>query len=253
MADVYHPPFLGFLNFILKYLNTFNFFHKTLYNMKQLVRNLIAVFTLLLIFSLSGYAQIREILEAIKPKKEFAGTPILKKRSQIIQIGVGAPNNITSLINVGGILNSFTTSKSSSSIGPLMLDYEYLIKDNLGLGLDISYANASQTYNLPFGVGQQFVKLSGTSLLFSTTYHIYTTNKLDSYTKGSVGFTIWKGSYKNADGKDAGKLPLPTPVAYKALVGLRYFITQTVGAFGEASFSNLKFTAGVGVAVKIAN
>jgi hypothetical protein len=215
----------------------------------------ILVFVLIITISKNGFTQIREILDAVKPKKEFAGIPILKKKSQVLQAGIAAPNNVASLINVGGILNSFSTAKNSasSSVGPLVLAYEYLVKGNVGLGLDFSYANASKTYELPFGIGQQFVKLSGTSILFSTSYHIYTTDKLDTYTKGSIGLTVWKGSYKNADGKDIGTLPLPTPTAYKALVGTRFFFTPTISAFGEASFSNLKFSVVTGVAIKILN
>jgi hypothetical protein len=211
--------------------------------------------------------QVREVLEAIKPAKAFEGTPILKKKSQVLQVGIGAPNNIASFINaplatintIGGILGGLgiitaapSSTSTSNKIGPFYLDYEYLIKENLGLGIGFSYAGATQVGTIPLVVPTTTTaKISATSVLFSTVYHFYITDKLDPYSKVSIGATLWKGSYKNANGSDAGTLPLPTPIAYRALVGLRYFISPNIAPYGEASYSNLKFAANIGVAFKL--
>jgi outer membrane protein W len=205
-----------------------------------------------LLFSLThtSYAQIREVLEAIKPKKEFTGTPILVKNSQLLQVGIGAPNNIATLLNFGGA-GSFVNSTTSGKVGPFFIAYEYMIKENLGIGATISYARAKKTYSNPFGSGTVTGDLAGTSLLLSTTYHFYITDKLDPYTKVSIGATLWKGSYTTNTGSDAGKADVPTPIGYSALIGLRYFATEKIAPFGELSFSNLKFTAGIGVAFKL--
>ena len=50
-------------------------------------------------------------------------------------------------------------------------------------------------------------KLKGASLLLSTTYHFYITDKLDPYTKASIGLTLWKGDYKKQDGTDRDNEP----------------------------------------------
>ena len=211
--------------------------------------------------------QVRQVLEAIKPAKAFEGTPILKKKSQVLQVGIGAPNNIASFINaptatinaIGNILGGLglgtgtqASSTTTNKVGPFYLDYEYLIKENLGLGIGFSYASATQVGTIPLLVPTTTTaKINATSILLSTVYHFYITDKLDPYSKVSIGATFWKGSYKNADGSDAGKLPLPTPVAYRALVGIRYFISPNIAPYGEASYSNLKFSANVGVAFKL--
>ncbi len=218
--------------------------------------SLLSIIFLFVIFH-SAKAQIREILDAIKPAQAFSGVPILKKKSQVMQASIGFPNNTASLLNLGG-LGSYAKS-SSSGFGPIGIAYEYLIKENLGLGLDVSYSKATETYDgnisiagFPISTGKTITaKLQAVSFLFSTNYHIYTTDKYDTYVKGAIGATLWNGSYKNADGTDAGQLTLPTPVGYKALVGMRYFVNNNVAPFGELSFSNLKFGAFIGIAYKI--
>jgi hypothetical protein len=227
--------------------------------------------SLLVLFFLSSInianCQVREVLEAIKPAKAFEGTPILKKKSQVLQVGIGAPNNIASFINapantintIGGILGGLglgTSTQSSSTttnkVGPFYLDYEYLVKENIGLGIGFSYASATQVGTIPLIVPTKTTAtINATSVLLSTVYHFYITDKLDPYSKVSIGATLWKGSYKNENGSDAGTLPLPTPIAYRALVGLRYFVSPNFAPYGEASYSNLKFSANIGVAFKL--
>ncbi len=213
------------------------------------------ILTILLFSSaaLISKAQVRQIIEAVTPQKPFDGTPILKKKSQVLQVGIGAPNNVANLLSLGSIGAAFSSS-NGNKVGPFFVDYEYLIKENLGLGVGVSYAKAEKQYtdNAFFG-GKDTInaKLSGLSFLLSTTYHFYITDKLDPYIKGSLGATIWKGSYTNQNGTEAQNGSLPTPIGYKALVGLRYFVNNNVAPFGEVSYSNLKFTAAAGIAFKL--
>jgi opacity protein-like surface antigen len=234
---------------------------KNRFPMRKISKSIVAILVVLLIHN-STVAQVREVIEAIKPAKAYEGIPILKKKSQILQVGIGAPNNVASLINapsttVGGILGTLglsgqTTSATSSKVGPFNLDYEYMIKENLGIGIGFSYASATETFSIPLVVPTKTIaNVKATSFLVSTIYHFYITNKLDPYSKVSIGATLWKGSYTNENGSDAGKLPLPTPIAYRALVGLRYFVSPNIAPYGEASYSNLKFSAAIGLAVKI--
>lgn len=229
----------------------------------------ISLLSLLFLSSIKiANCQIREVIEAIKPTKAFVGTPILNKKSQVLHIGIGAPNNIASFIDapvatintIGGILGSLglgggtaaSSSATKNKVGPINIEYEYLTKENLGIGIGFSYSGATEVATIPLITPTTTTaKISATSILFSTIYHFYITDKLDPYAKGSIGATIWKGSYKNADGSDAGKLPLPTPIAYRAIIGLRYFVSSKVAPYGEASYSNLKFSAAIGVAFKI--
>jgi Outer membrane protein beta-barrel domain len=235
--------------------------------LRAFYKNAISIASLMAL-TLSANAQVREVIEALKPAKAFEGTPILKKKSQILQIGIGAPNNVSSLLSVsstivngvnsvGGILEGIfglggsatNVTTTSSKLGPFTIDYELMVKENLGLGVGFSYAEASQTTTS--GTKSTTVKLAGTSVLFSTIYHFYITDKLDPYAKGSVGATLWKGNYTLGDGSNAGNQNLPTPIAYRAIFGLRYFVSPTIAPFGEVSYTNIKFSANIGLAMKI--
>lgn len=201
--------------------------------------------------AIQAQAQVREVLEAIKPKVAFDGTPILKKKSQIVQVGIGAPNNVATLLNVSSLLGGITTKGASSKMGPFFIDYEYFIKENLSLGVGFAYAEASQEYNIPFSIKKATASLKGGSILFSSSYHFYITDKLDPYAKGSIGATLWKGNYTYDNGTEAGDQVLPTPIAYRALIGLRYFVSPIIAPFGELSYGNLKFSAAIGVGIKL--
>ncbi len=129
-----------------------------------------------------------------------------------------------------------------------------MVNDNLGMGIGLSYVEASQTININVTAPSTSIntKVKNTSIIVSTTYHLYTTDKLDPYTKVSIGLNIWKVSSKNQNGNDVNTVPtLPTPLAYNAVIGLRYFATSKVGVFGEASYSNLRFSANTGLTFKL--
>jgi hypothetical protein len=220
-------------------------------------------------FNQIANCQVREIIDAIKPAKAYEGTPILLRKSHVLQIGIGAPNNVGSFLNtassvsntittIGGILGlgGATTSVEKAVIksGPFLLDYEYFIKDNIGIGVGVSYANASKEFTIPGDTRTLTTKLAATSFLISSVYHFYTTNKLDPYAKGSLGLTLWKDKSTFSDGADASSkfpVPIPTPVAYRGIIGLRYFVTPTIAPYGELSYSNLRFFGGIGLAVKL--
>jgi hypothetical protein len=208
------------------------------------------LFSILLISTLlNSSAQVREVIDALKPQKPFAGEPVIKKKSQLVTITAGVPNNIGQFFNFGGFGSFFSTAKSGT--GPFFIRYEYLVKDNIGIGASLSYAHAEETYKNPFGSGTVTGTITGFSILLSTYYHFYTTNKFDTYTKGSVGLNIWSGSYKDQNEGEVQKFTAPTPVAYHAVLGIRYFVTPQVSLTGDLGYSNLKFSAGIGVGFKL--
>ena len=207
-------------------------------------------FSILLISTfLNSSAQVREVIDALKPQKAFTGEPVIKKKSQLVSITFGVPNNVGQFLDFGGFGSFFSTAKSGT--GPFFIRYEYLLKDNIGIGTSVSYALASETYKNPFGSGTVTGNITGFSILLSTYYHFYTTNKFDTYTKGSIGLNIWSGSYKDQNEGEVKKFTAPAPVAYHAVLGARYFFTPRVHLAGDLGYSNLRFSAGIGVGFKL--
>lgn len=192
------------------------------------------------------------VTEVLTPRQPFSGTPILAKKSGVLQIGYGIPNNVNSILNLGG-LAVLLNNTSSKSFGPIQIGYEYFVKDDLSVGLALNYASGTKTYgqNILFPLTTYTANLKGTSILLTTAYHLNITDKLDTYTKGAIGATIWQGSYTDQTGTEVGKIDLPSPFAYNGALGLRYFASKKIAPFIEASYSNIKFTALLGVGVKL--
>jgi opacity protein-like surface antigen len=224
----------------------------------NIMRNKIQLFLAAILFYTASFAQVQQVLEAIKPQKPFEGIPVLAKGSHVVQAGIGIPNNAATLLDFGGLATVLNgTNGNKKGIGPIFINYEYLINDNIG-GIGFTHAAAKQTYNSSdlLGIlGINASKVTGEiklyQIAFTSTYHLYTTDKLDPYIKGGIGLNLWKGSYTDETGKQAKPFIAPTPVAYQGLVGLRYFVQPQFGLFGELSFSNLKFSANIGAAFKL--
>jgi Outer membrane protein beta-barrel domain len=209
-----------------------------------------------LFLSLSAQSQIREILEAAKPKKVFEGIPVLQKKSQVLSISAGTPNKVSNFLNFGGIAPILFNNTIKKSIGPFMLDYEYMINDNFGLGLSLLYASGKQTYSSSLFSDSYIGSINQFQIGLSTYYHIYTTDKLDPYVKGTVGVNLWNGSYKDNNGNEIpGKnFTAPTPFGLRTLIGLRYFAGKSFAVIGEGNFTVLPkpaVTANIGVAMKL--
>jgi hypothetical protein len=217
---------------------------------------------LLIIFQQSSYAQIQQILQAVKPDKKFDGIPCVAKKSQVLQVGIGIPNNATTLLNGGGIFSSLLGGSGStgtkSGTGPIFIGYEYFLKDEVSVGLSFTYASGKQDYNsasIPIlGIGALNLGKAEINLFqiaASSSYHLYSTDKIDPYIKGAIGINLWKTSYTDNSGTKSDPFTAPTPFGYQGLIGLRYFAKPALAVYGEVGYSSLKFTANIGIAYKI--
>jgi hypothetical protein len=211
----------------------------------------------------SASAQIiTQVLQAAKPQKAFEGTPILDKKDFVFSVGLGIPNNTTTLLSGGGaissILNSGTSNKSG--FGPAFVGLEYFVSKEISIGLSAAYASGKQDYNNNSGIILPVIGFTPTNLgtasinLFqiaaTSSYHLYTTDKLDPYIKGAIGLNIWKTKYVTA-GNESNPFTAPTPFGYQGLVGLRYFASSKLAPYGEIGYSSLKFSANIGLSVKL--
>ena len=207
-------------------------------------------------------AQVTQILNAIKPQKAFEGTPILDKKASVISVGFGIPNNTNTLLSGGGIITNIITAggtpQKKQGFGPVFVTYEYFISKEVSLGIGFTYANGKQDYNFaglpiagisPFNGGSAAINLfqiAGTS-----SYHLYTTDKLDPYIKAAIGINIWKTTYTNVSGEKSDPFTAPTPFGYQGIIGLRYFVNKQFAPYGEVGFTSLKFSANLGLSVKL--
>jgi Outer membrane protein beta-barrel domain len=203
---------------------------------------------------------ITQVLQAAKPQKAFEGTPILDKKSFVFSVGFGIPNNTTTLLSAGGIVGTILnngTSSNKSGFGPVFAGMEYFVSKDLSIGLSGAYANGKQNYT---SGGIPIIGIPATSLgtasinLFqiaaTSSYHLYTTDKLDPYIKGAIGLNIWKTKYVTTTG-ESNPFNAPTPFGYQGLVGLRYFVSKKLAPYGEIGYTSLRFSANIGLSVKL--
>lgn len=220
------------------------------------------VLSIIIATNITANAQIiTQVLQAAKPQKAFEGTPILDKKDFVVSVGFGIPNNTTTLLTGGSVANSILggTSNNKSGFGPLFVGFEYFVSKELSVGLSSAYANGKKDFSTPaitlFGV-QVSPATSGSAsinlfqLAATSSYHLYTTDKLDPYIKAAIGLNIWKTKYTSA-GNETNPFNAPTPFGYQGLVGLRYFVNSKLAPYGEIGYSSLKFSANIGLSVKL--
>ncbi len=215
-------------------------------------KKIVLIATVILMVTQTSFAQLRQIIESAKPKKAFTGTPILAKKSSVISLSLGAPNKLADFLDFGGIAPIIGNRSNEKSFGPLMIDYEYLIKNNIGIGVSLLAAKASSDYTV-FG-NKYNGSITQYQLGFSSYYHLYTTDKLDPYVKATLGINLWDGGYTDKDNNETGNFVAPTPFGLRSLVGLRYFASTNIALLGELSVNispNFTVAANIGAAYKL--
>ncbi len=116
---------------------------------------------------------------------------------------------------------------------------EYMITDEIGLGLEITYAKASINYR--DSLLQKYAEISKLRVLAKINYHFETDiSAVDPYL--TAGFGVRKNtSYQN--GIDLSRDLFP--VAIRVGAGMRYFFTDGVGANVEVGIGGPLMQGGV--------
>jgi outer membrane protein W len=141
-------------------------------------------------------------------------------------------------------------------LGPFGLKGQFMVTDNIGIGLDCYYANSSFSYSN-----------SGTDSLGNATtyhyklinhrprfllrmdYHINASEKVDPYFGFGLGYSAARYSFETDDPAFdlATYYDLRTliPVAYRVAFGCKIYFTKFLGAGAEVAIGGPLFTFGV--------
>ncbi len=223
-------------------------------------KTLIAISLFTIVCNTVNAQIITQVLQAAKPQKAFEGTPVLDKKAFVFSVGLGIPNNTTTLLSGAGAISTILgngVKNNKSGFGPAFVGFEYFVSKELSVGLSAAYANGKQDYNNPtipiLGIGGGYLGTASINLFqiaATSSYHLYTTDKLDPYIKGAIGLNIWKTKYVTTSG-ESNPFTAPTPFGYQGLVGLRYFVSKKIAPYGEVGYSSLRFSANIGLSVKL--
>ncbi len=152
---------------------------------------------------------------------------------------------------------------SSSSLGPVGGKAEYMLTDNLGLGLDFNYSNASITFSkidtTAFINGSVVTQTHHYTLttpamrvMFGANWHFVRTNKVDVYAAVKVGYYNRNLSITTDDPNSSISsisINLNDPFAFRVEMGMRYFFTENFGAHAMIGVSGGPLVA-VGISGK---
>ena len=192
--------------------------------MKKIEKALI-VLTAILIFNTNSFAQ--------------SGNCV-KQGNVIIDAYYGYPY-ITGAI-IKSVSNSGSSVKNLNHIGGRA---EFMISDQVGLGVEFTFANASISYNDSANLNQYTLGIRKYRILGKMNYHFATTESIDPY------FTIGAGLkkttfYDNGTNNNEFSFNL-VPVAIRFGVGVRYFFNDFIGLNAEVGLGGPLMQVGVSV------
>jgi opacity protein-like surface antigen len=182
-----------------------------------------------------------------------------QKGVQIISVGYGAPN-------LGKVffksLDRLYPTATYGGIGPIHLRYEYAIADQVGLGISLRYLNTKINYpvvgpkydtdgNPSVGDSTYNYTHSMTSIgaMVRANYHFSTGRQLDPYIGIGLGYgtTTFKINLGGDANGIANTVSSPIPIALEATIGVRYFFSESIGAYLELGYSQSIVNGGVAI------
>ncbi len=193
--------------------------------------------------------------------REFYRTPYNSRNSgsfdkgtNLLSLGYGVPNFLYSGY---GVSNSFATGSASHiGIGPLMLKYEFAIRDEVGLGLIVQGASKSWKYRS--GSATYVDNAWGIGTAFMGYYHfnkLIPVEKLDVYAGLGLNLTYqqlnrdraYYDDYYTYYGYYTDQVRSEFMARPCGLVGVRYYVAPKFAFSAEAGYStfssiNLGFT-----------
>ena len=155
-------------------------------------------------------------------------------------------------IGYGRLLNAYQVydGYKFSGFGPVSLNYERGVTDNIWVGLAIGYSTYDATW-LQSAYDYKY-RWTTLSIMARAAYHFNVRNdQFDPYIGAGIGFL--KYSYKwesNEPGFDESlyNVDLGTPLGYQIFAGARYMFTDNLGAYLEVGYGLAVANAGLTLA-----
>lgn len=189
-----------------------------------------------------------------------ANAQAVEQGSVIIDGFYGWPNLTTGILQSFYADGTFTENVKVGSIGPLGGRFEYLLSDNLGIGVDFIYAMSSvswtedieeynwdndtyytTTYN--YEVSNQRIRI-----VPNLKYHFSQSDNVDFYGVFGIGYksSTLNFTSDDLDWNHSVGISL-SPVAFRMAVGTRFFFTPNIGMNMELGIGSALATGGISV------
>jgi len=160
---------------------------------------------------------------------------VFEQGSNLVNVGYGLG------LGYGRLLNAYSGNQGYkfSGFGPAFINYERGVKDNIGVGLAISYSTygAKWVNSSNYDYSYRWTTLS---IMARGAYHFSVRNdKFDPYAGIGIGFLKYGYKWTSNDpsfNEANNNISLGTPFGYQIFVGARYMFSDKVGAYAELGY-----------------
>ena len=183
----------------------------------------------------------------------------IEKGKLLIDADYGVPYLTGSVVKT--VLDNSTGSSvaSISNLNHIGGKFEYLVTDNIGVGLEYTYAAVSAKYNYVrsytdnnqnYTVLERYnAKLTKQRILLRVNIHFNTTEKLDVYSTLGLGYKKTQlktdNIYNTVEVFGFNRTINMFPISMRGGIGIHYFFTQNIGLNLEAGFGGPIIQAGL--------
>jgi hypothetical protein len=175
-------------------------------------------------------------------KLDILPAQVLREGNFIVEPYLGFPNLYSAVFRATYANSGSEQNVSIRGIGPIGLRGEYMITDQLGLGLDIGFNNSKISYDELVSEYNNATGITETKIYrydFSTkkvgvivnfNYHFIENEKIDFYGTFGAGYGRRTFDYTSTDQNyEPSKITGLFPVASRIGIGVRYFFSPNIG------------------------
>jgi outer membrane protein W len=177
--------------------------------------------------------------------QDFANNNCIKTGTILIDAFYGWPyfngTLLQSSINNGVGNNTYRVTNKNHLGGKV----EYMLSENIGLGGEFTFADASINYQNSSNGRFEKAGIKKIRLLGRLNYHFATTHNLDPYFTAGLGFK--KTTYYDSGSSQYDQTFNILPISFKLAVGLRFFFNDTFGITTEIGLGGPLLSAGLSV------
>ncbi len=172
--------------------------------------------------------------------------------SNSISLGYGG---VTFMSSISKNFDDYADVKYAG-MGPIFFKYEHAMTDNIGLGLNVAYAENEWAYNYSSTDAngnavsyKETTSRSTYSILARFNYHIGASEKFDPYLGFGMGYrnATWKYDTTNPDGTTNVDISGLMPFGMELTIGARYFFTENIGLYAEVGAAKSVVQGGLAV------
>ncbi|MPM05632.1 hypothetical protein SDC9_51922 [bioreactor metagenome] len=165
----------------------------------------------------------------------------VEEGNSLIDASYGWPNLWTSVFKTA-VTDAYSTDVKVGSLGPISVQYEYMVSDKMGFGIIFGYSNSKVSYKEynDFDAVEYKYELSVPRMRFMPKFAVHFGNSdvFDPYWLIAAGYGTYSFKYDTNDPNynDSNFNMNIAPVAFRTAFGGRYFFSDAIGAKFEIGF-----------------